>query len=83
MLNRNEIIFTSGSTEAINLALKGFALGNSVKGNHIITVKTEHKAVLKSCEYLEEQGFEVTYLNVDESGLINLGDFKASMKTRA
>lgn len=69
----DEIIFTSGATEAINYALKGFLEENFEKGNHIITCKTEHKAVLKTCEYLETKGVEVTYLNVDKSGAL---DFK-------
>jgi len=65
-----EIIFTSGSTESINLALKGYVESNLYKGNHIITLKTEHKAVLNTCIYLESKGVEVTYLDVDENGLI-------------
>lgn len=67
-----EIIFTSGATESINLALKGYADANFQKGNHIITVKTEHKAVLATCEYLEERGIEVTYLDVNEKGVISI-----------
>ena len=70
-----EIYFTSGATESINWALKGFT-----KGNHIITVKTEHKAVLETCSYLEELGCEVSYLNVDEKGLINLEELKQTIK---
>ena len=69
---KEEIIFTSGSTEAINLALKGISENYSSKGNHIITVKTEHKAVLDTCSYLETKGIEITYLDVDREGLIDL-----------
>jgi cysteine desulfurase len=76
-----DIFFTSGATESINWALKGFLEANSEKGNHIITVKTEHKAVLNTCEYLETKGFEVTYLNVDENGLIDLNDLRNSIST--
>ena len=68
--DNKEIIFTSGATESINLAIKGFVEANVAKGNHIITVKTEHKAVLSTCEYLETKGFEVTYLDVNENGLV-------------
>ena len=75
-----EIFFTSGATESINWAIKGFLEANPEKGNHIITVKTEHKAVLNTCEYLETKGFEVTYLNVDENGLINLNELKDSIR---
>lgn len=75
-----EIIFTSGATESINLALKGFVESNSDKGNHIITVKTEHKAVLSTCEYLETKGYEVTYLDVDSNGLISIYDLKNAIK---
>lgn len=75
-----EIIFTSGATESINLALKGFVESNSEKGNHIITVKTEHKAVLSTCEYLETKGLEVTYLDVDSNGIISLDDLKNAIK---
>lgn len=75
-----EIYFTSGATEAINWALKGYLEANPEKGNHIITVKTEHKAVLKTCEYLETKGYEVTYLDVDSNGLISLDDLKSSIR---
>jgi len=75
-----EIYFTSGATEAINWALKGYLEANPEKGNHIITVKTEHKAVLKTCEYLETKGYEVTYLDVDHTGLISLTDLENSIK---
>lgn len=66
-----EIVFTSGATEANNLAIKGVAQGYAEKGRHIITANTEHKAVLDTCAALEAQGVEVTYLNVDEQGLIS------------
>ncbi len=75
-----EIFFTSGATESINWALKGFLEANPEKGNHIITVKTEHKAVLTTCEYLENKGYEVTYLNVDQNGLISFEELKDSIK---
>ncbi len=66
-----EIVFTSGATESDNLAVKGVALKYADKGKHIITLNTEHKAVLDTCAYLQEHGFEVTYLAVDEDGLIS------------
>jgi cysteine desulfurase len=74
-----EVFFTSGATESINWAIKGFVEANPGKGNHIITVKTEHKAVLNTCEYLETKGYEVTYLNVGENGLIDLDDLQNSI----
>lgn len=75
-----EIIFTSGSTEAINLAIKGVAESYEEKGNHIVTVETEHKAVLDVCKYLETKGFEVTYLPVDSDGVINLDTIKKALR---
>ena len=75
-----EIVFTSGATESNNLAIKGVAEGYAEKGKHIITVATEHKAVLDTCEYLENQGFEVTYLNVQEDGLIKLTDLENALR---
>ena len=75
-----EIIFTSGSTESINLAIKGYVEANTHKGNHIITVKTEHKAVLSTCEYLETKGTEVTYLDVDRNGVISLEHLRDSVR---
>ena len=75
-----EIVFTSGATESNNLAIKGVAEGYAEKGQHIITVSTEHKAVLDTCEYLESQGFEVTYLKVQEDGLIKLTDLENALR---
>ncbi|MGB3131474.1 MAG: IscS subfamily cysteine desulfurase [Saprospiraceae bacterium] len=78
--DEKEIIFTSGATESDNLALKGVFEMYSRKGNHIITVTTEHKAVLDSCKRLEKQGAEITYLQVDNEGLINLAELEAAIK---
>lgn len=75
-----EIIFTSGATEAINLALKGAFEMYAKKGNHIITVKTEHKAVLDTCKHLEKLGGEVTYLDVNYDATINLAALEAAIK---
>ena len=75
-----EIVFTSGATESDNLAIKGAAEFYSKKGKHIITVKTEHKAVLDTCRQMEREGFEVTYLDVQEDGLIDLDAFKAALR---
>lgn len=74
-----EIIFTSGATEADNLAIKGVYEMYAEKGNHIITATTEHKAVLDTCKHLEKQGAKVTYLNVKEDGLIDLAELEAAM----
>jgi cysteine desulfurase len=76
----NEIIFTSGATEAINIAIKGIAEYYYLKGKHIITVKTEHSAVLDTCKYLETKGFEVTYLSVNADGLIDLDELKTVLR---
>ncbi|OOM81517.1 cysteine desulfurase IscS [Clostridium puniceum] len=71
-----EIYFTGGGSEADNWAIKGIASAHKNKGNHIITTKIEHHAVLHTCEYLEKNGFEVTYLDVDEEGFVRLEDLK-------
>ena len=75
-----EIVWTSGATESDNLALKGAAHFYQSKGKHLITVKTEHKAVLDTMRELERQGFEVTYLDVPENGLLDLEVFKAAIR---
>ncbi|MCP4875755.1 MAG: IscS subfamily cysteine desulfurase [Gammaproteobacteria bacterium] len=74
-----EIVWTSGATESDNLAIKGAAHFYRKKGNHIITLKTEHKAVLDTCRQLEREGFEVTYMDPDESGLLDLENLKAAV----
>lgn len=71
-----EIIFTSGSTESINLSIKGVFYNYQRKGNHIVTVETEHRAVLDTCKFLEKKGAEITYLKVDNDGLINLKELE-------
>ncbi len=76
----SELIFTSGATESVNLAIKGIYEAYFTKGNHIITCKTEHKAVLDTCEYLKTKGAEITYLNVDREGLISLEELKSTIK---
>lgn len=74
-----EIYFTAGGSEADNWAVKGIAYANKAKGNHIITTQIEHHALLHTCEYLEKDGFEVTYLPVDEYGMISLEDLKKAI----
>ncbi|MDR0805648.1 MAG: IscS subfamily cysteine desulfurase [Enterobacteriaceae bacterium] len=75
-----EIVFTSGATEADNLAIKGAANFYQKKGKHIITVKTEHKAVLDTCRQLEREGFEVTYLSPKSNGILDLNELEAAMR---
>ena len=75
-----EIIWTSGATESDNLAIKGAALFYQKKGKHIVTVKTEHKAVLDTCRQLERDGFEITYLDPMDNGLVNIDDFKKALR---
>ena len=72
----SEIYFTGGGSEADNWAIKGIASANKNKGNHIITTKIEHHAILHTCEYLEKNGFDVTYLDVNEEGFIDLEELK-------
>jgi cysteine desulfurase len=76
----NELIFTSGATEALNIAIKGVAENYSNKGKHIITVSTEHKAVLDTCKNLEGKGYEITYLPVQSSGLIDLTELEKAIR---
>ncbi|TWO67745.1 IscS subfamily cysteine desulfurase [Caenimonas sedimenti] len=75
-----EIVWTSGATESNNLAIKGAANFYKTRGKHLVTVKTEHKAVLDTMRELERQGFEVTYLDVEEDGLLDLDKFKAALR---
>lgn len=74
-----EIYFTSGGSESNNTALKGFAYANKNKGNHIITSKIEHPAILESCKALEKQGYKITYLNVDKDGVVDLYELRKSI----
>ncbi len=75
-----ELVWTSGATESINLALKGAAHFYQGRGKHIVTLKTEHKATLDTCRELERQGFEVTYLDVQADGMLDLDRFKAALR---
>jgi cysteine desulfurase len=74
-----EIYFTGCGSESDNIALKGIAYANREKGNHIITTKIEHPAVLNSCKNLEKEGFDITYLDVNKEGLININDLKTKI----
>lgn len=80
--NVDEIYFTSCGSESDNLAIKGYALANKDKGNHIITSKIEHHAVLDTCKTLEKQGFKVTYLNVDSNGFVDLNQLVNSINDK-
>ena len=75
-----EIVFTSGATESDNLAIKGAAHFNKKRGKHIVTCKTEHKAVLDTCRQLEREGYEVTYLDPEDNGLLDLDKLKAALR---
>lgn len=74
-----EIIFTSGATESLNLALRGYAHTQRTRGNHLISCATEHRAVLDTCAHLESEGFRVTYLSTDENGAIHLPELQAAL----
>ena len=78
--NVNEVYFTGSGCEADNWAIKGIAFANQKKGNHIITTKIEHHAILNTCEYLEKHGFEVTYLDVDENGFVTPQQLEDAIK---
>lgn len=78
--NQHEIYFTGSGSESDNTALKGFAYANKEKGNHIITSKIEHHAILETCETLERQGFEVSYINVDENGVIKIEELENAIR---
>ena len=75
----NEIYFTSGGSESDNMILKGIAFANKHKGNHIITSKIEHPAILNTCKFLEKFGFKVTYINADSNGIVNLKELENSI----
>lgn len=78
--NPHEIYFTGSGSESDNTALKGFAYANKEKGNHIITSKIEHHAILETCETLKRQGFEVSYINVDENGVIKIDELENAIR---
>ena len=76
----NEIYFTGSGSESDNMALKGYAYANKEKGNHIITSKIEHPAILETCKNLEEKGFEISYIDVNEDGIIKLNELEKAIK---
>ncbi len=78
--NKDEIYFTSGGSESDNTALKGIAYANKDKGKHIITSKIEHPAILETCKQLSKDGFEITYINVDENGIVDLKELESSIR---
>lgn len=78
--NPNEIYFTGSGSESDNTALKGYAYANKSRGNHIITSKIEHPAILETCKNLENKGFEISYINVDKNGVLNLDELKKEIK---
>ena len=78
--NPHEIYFTGSGSESDNTALKGFAYANRERGNHIITSKIEHHAILETCETLEKQGFEVSYINVDKDGVLKIEELRNAIK---
>jgi len=77
-----EVVFTSGGTESNNFAIKGAAYSNKNRGNHIITTQIEHPAVIEVCKYLEKQDFEITYLPVDEYGIVNITDVEKAITSQ-
>jgi len=81
-VDTHEIIWTSGATESINLAIKGYVYANSYKGNHIITTKIEHQSVLNTCRFLEKKGFFITYLKPKSNGLIDVEDLEKSISSQ-
>jgi cysteine desulfurase len=76
----NELVFTSGGSESNNYALKGYAFANKEKGKHIVTTVIEHPAILEVCRFLETEGFEVTYLPVDETGRVRIADVESAIR---
>ncbi len=81
-ISKSDIVFTSGATESINMILKGICKKMQKKGNHIITSKAEHKAVLDTCKFLESEGFNITYLDVDTNGLVILDQLKEAISSK-